>query len=119
MAAIKYTLFRSTLRECYALGSWSHDRQVLSLFGATCVRVETLRLHTWDSGATGLRCRDSGLQLFSPQAVSDRVSGLVQTSVLLTLHVLQRRVKEESTSVDKQQGGGDRKTRLLLQHVLQ
>ena len=27
--------FRSTDRECYALGSWSHDRQVLSLFGAT------------------------------------------------------------------------------------
>ena len=82
--------FRSTLRECYALGSWSHDRQVLSLFGATCVRIETLRLYTWHSGATGLSCRDSGLQLFSPQSVSDRVSGLVQTPVLLTLHVLQR-----------------------------
>ena len=32
--------FRNTLRECYALGSWSHDRQVPSLFGAT--RVKTL-----------------------------------------------------------------------------
>ena len=69
---------------------WSRDRQVLSLFGASCVRVETPSLHTWHSGATGLSCRDSGLQLFSPQAVSDRVSGLVQTSVLPTLHVLQR-----------------------------
>ena len=42
VAATTCTLFRSALRECYALGSLSEPWSpgALSLFGATCVRVE-------------------------------------------------------------------------------